>query len=127
MGVDLDLDGARNVEPCRPRLQERRIVNVLLLLIRKMRDAPEDAARDARTQIGAIAERFVAFKGNAGLLCLQVDGTQRLQLGGEHTGEPARAWGKKMFAHGLLQKGLTTTRMTMAINTGKAGISFSQR
>ena len=45
VGIDLDLDRHRHVKPRWPGLQECRIVNVLLLFIRKVRDPPKYAAR----------------------------------------------------------------------------------
>ena len=90
-------------------------------------DTPQDAARDARFQVGAIREREVALERHASLGGRDTGATQSRELGGEDTFQTARTWREVAFGHGVIQNGLATTRYTMPANAGAAGISLIQR
>ena len=123
MGVDFNFDCARNIKPARPRLHRGCIVNLLFILVRKVRHTLQHTAGHARMQVGQITKCFVAVKSHPGLLRMNRDGTQRVELIGEYAGEAARTRSEIMFH----QNGFTTTRITMPMSAGSTGISFNHR
>ena len=65
--VGLDLEGAVGVEVVAPAHRLRALVDVVLLRVGKLRDAPQDAARDARMQVGGVDQVEGAGEAHAGV------------------------------------------------------------
>ena len=102
----------------------RERVEVAVASIRAARDAPEDAARQPRFDIGDVRELDRAAEADAALGRDDVDRAESQELVGERGFEAARTRREEGFRG---QNGFTTTRITTAIRIGSAGISFSHR
>ena len=122
MRVGLDLERALGGEVVAPAHLLRLRVDVVLVAIREARDAPEDAARDARVQVRLVHEVEGSGESDAGLGGLGMERAEANELLGEDAGEAARAGREERLA----QNGFTTTRITITTRR-TVGISFTQR
>ena len=102
-----------------PQLAHRQPVDVFFLGVRPLDDVPQDARRDARFEIGAVAGAPVAGKEDAAVRGAQLLGAERAQFVAQQFFQPARADGEI----GVHQKGFRTTRKTTAKSTS-TGISL---
>src|SRR6185437_3266673 len=146
MRVRLDLERALRREQLAPAHLARALVHLVLVPVRKARDAPQDAARDARAQVRRVDEVEGTGEGDARIGRLGVRGAERGELLGERGREAARARREELLAGArflaqysgpfavhagnpampALQKGFKTTRITIATSS-TVGISFTQR
>ena len=90
------------------------LVELMFVVVRAAADAPENAAGDARFQVGAVREVEPARERHAAVRHRDLHPAERGQLGGEHVLEAPRARREVAFSGFWRgeprQNGLATTR-----------------
>jgi len=92
---DVDADRAPDVKALGPRDGERRFVDVVLVCVRRLGDAPQDPRRDARIDIRPAADRDLALEMHAAADRPGAAGTDPMELAREHLLEATRAGGEE--------------------------------
>ncbi len=96
---DVDAQRARGEEQALPVDRMNQRIDVRLVAIAAGGDAPQDAAGDARFEIGAVNEVPIALEADAAIGWRYGGAAQRGELGGEHAFQSARAGGEEVLGH----------------------------
>ena len=97
----LNADGVDTSNPVMVGDRLHDVVEVALVAVRTVADAPQNAAREPRFEVRAQRERQVAGETDAAIRRRDVPRTELFDFGGERRLEPARAGREIPFGHGV--------------------------